>query len=116
MDRSEGSLRAPFRAAQEARENAAALRAESRRARRQAADVRAEANAILDGVGEMITHALRLRGFTLRAPVAATFRTDRGRSTGLEIVVQLEDPSHADAARAALSERFPDPLSTVIIR
>ena len=106
---------ASFRGAQEAREGAAALRGESRQARRHAAEIRAETNAILDTVAEMVARALRVRGFALRAPVAASFRTDHGGSTGIEIVVRLEDPSHADAAKAALDQRFPDPLSDVIV-
>jgi hypothetical protein len=77
--------------------------------------IQAETNAILDTVEEMIAHALQVRGFALRAPVAATFRTKQGGSTGLEILVRLQDPRHVDAARAALIERFPDPLSDVII-
>jgi hypothetical protein len=115
MDRPEESLAAPLRGAREARENAVALRGESRQARRHAAEVRAETNAILDTVAQMMARTLRGRGFVLRAPVAARFRADRGGSTGVEIVVRLEDPSHADAAKAALVERFPDPLSDVIV-
>ena len=78
--------------------------------------IHAETNAILDIVVKMIAHALRVQGFALRAPVAATFRTNQGGSTGLEILVRLEDPRHVDAARAALTERFPDPLSDLIVR
>ena len=74
-----------------------------------------ETNVILDTVAEMMSRVLRARGFALRAPVAATFRTAAGGSTGIEVVVRLDDPGHADAARAALVERFPDPLSDVIV-
>jgi hypothetical protein len=91
------------------------VRAESRRARRHAAAIHAETNAILDTVEEVIAHALQVRGFALRAPVAARSRMRNGRSTGLEIVVRLQDPRRADAAMAALFERYPDPLSDVIV-
>jgi hypothetical protein len=103
------------RGARQARDDAAVLRAESRTTRRHAAAMHAETNAILDTVGELIARALQVRGFALRAPVTARFRTRQGGSTGLEIVVRLEDPRHADAAMAALLERYPDPLSDVII-
>jgi hypothetical protein len=115
MDRPDECSAAPLRRAREAREAAAALRGESRQARRHAADVRAETNAILDTVAELVARALQGRGFDLRAPVAARFQLEPSGSTGVEIVVQLEDPSHAAAARAAVLERFPDPLADVIV-
>ena len=115
MDRLEKTSAASLRGAWEAREDAAALRAESRQARRHAADLRVESNAILDIVEELIARTLQVRGFVLRAPVAANFRTQAGGSTGVEVVVHLKDPSCADAAKAALVERFPDPLSEVIV-
>lgn len=105
-----------FRRTHDAREDAAALQGQSRQARRQAAKVHAETNAILDTVAEMMTCALRARGFALRAPVTARFRRDRTRSTGVEVVVRLREPQHADAAKAFLVERFPDPLSEMIVR
>jgi hypothetical protein len=91
------------------------LRGDSRQRRRHAAELDAEANLILDTVAKMIAYALETRRFVLRTPVAAEFRKVRGGSTGVEIVVHLEDPSHADAARALLVERFPDPMSDVIV-
>jgi len=100
---------------QEVRDEAVALRAESRRARQQSAEVRAERNAILDAVVLLATGLLRRHGFALRAPVAARFRMSEYGSTGVEIAVHLEDPSHAEAARVALLERFPDPLSDVLV-
>ena len=115
MDRPEERLAVSYGRAREAREAAAALRGESEQLRRHSAEIRAESNAILDTVAEMMAHALRARGLALRAPVAARFRTRQCGSTGVEIVVRLEDPSHADAARAALVDRFPDPLSDVIV-
>jgi hypothetical protein len=36
-------------------------------------------------------------------------------STGIVVAVRLHDPRRADAARAALVERFPDRLSQVIV-
>ena len=101
--------------AREARENAVALCNEAGQARRHAADIRAETNAILESVSEMMTQLLRLRGFSLGAPVAASFRTEPSESTGIEVVVRLSDPSHTDAARIALLESFPDDLSNVIV-
>src|SRR5881628_2492621 len=70
----EHSTAAPSDAArrQEVREQAMALRAESRRARQQSAEIRAERNAILDAVALLATGVLRRHGFRLRAPVAAT--------------------------------------------
>jgi hypothetical protein len=113
----EHSTAAPSDAArrQEVREQAMALRAESRRARQQSAEIRAERNAILDAVALLATGVLRRHGFRLRAPVAATFRMSEHGSTGVEIAVRLADPSHAEAARVALLERFPDPLSDVVV-
>ena len=115
MNRTSETRKAMLRGAHEAREDAAALRGESRQARRHAADICSETNAILDAVAEMMTRALDERGFRLLVPVAARFRTPEGGSTGVEVVVRLADPSHADAAKAALGERFPDPLSDVIV-
>jgi hypothetical protein len=115
MERPEETLAASFGRARNACENAAAPREKSRQARRHAADIRAETNAILDTVAEMMARVLRGRGFALRAPVAVRFRTQPTGSTGVEIVVRLEDPHHADAAKAALVERFPDPLADVIV-
>src|SRR3954465_14990022 len=102
MNGSDESLAVSFRRAREAREDAAALRGESRQARQHAAETRAETNAILDNVADMMARALRRRGFALHGPVAARFRTDQGGNTGVEIVVRLEDPSYAVAAKAAL--------------
>jgi hypothetical protein len=76
---------------QEVRNQAVALRAESRHARRQSAEVRGERNAILHAVALLAT------------------------STGVEIAVHLEDPTQAEAAKVALLERFPDPLSDVLV-
>src|SRR4051794_1206726 len=115
MDRPEQNLARSSRRAREAREDAVALRSESRQAVRHAAEIRAETSAILDSVAELIAHVLRRRGFALRAPVAASFRTVDGGRTGVEIVVRLEEPNRAAAAKAALAECFPDPLSDLIV-
>jgi hypothetical protein len=100
---------------QEVRNQAVALRAESRHARRQSAEVRGERNAILHAVALLATGVLRRHGFTLRAPVGARFRMSEHGSTGVEIAVHLEDPTQAEAAKVALLERFPDPLSDVLV-
>jgi hypothetical protein len=97
------------------RDDAAALRAESRQARWHAAEVRGEANAILDAVVPLVTDVLRRHGLALVAPVGARFRMAEGGTTGFEIAVRLEDPSDADEAKAAIVERFPDRLSEVVV-
>ena len=63
-----------------------------------------------------MSHALRRKGFELRAPIAVAFRTAEGGSTGVEIVVHLTDPSQREAAAAAIVERFPDRLSEILVR
>jgi hypothetical protein len=55
-------------------------------------------------------------GFALLAPVVARFRMTQSDSTGVEVAVRLTDPRHANAAKAAIVERFPDRLSEVIVR
>jgi hypothetical protein len=72
-------------------------------------------NALLDAVVQMVTDLLRRRGFSPLAPVRARFRTAENGSTGVVVAVRLEDPSHADPAKSAIAERFPDPLSEVIV-
>jgi hypothetical protein len=114
-ERPEESLPAVFGRAREAREDASALRGESRQARRHAAEIRTETTAILDAVADMMARVLRRRGFALRVPGGARFRMGPSGSTGIEIIVRLEDPGHAAAAKAALLERFPDPLADVIV-
>jgi hypothetical protein len=103
------------REGQKVRRDAAALRAESRQARRHAGEVRGEANAILDAVVLVVTDVLRRQGIALLAPVVARFRMVESGSTGVEVAVRLEDPSHADTAKAAIVERFPDRLSQVVV-
>jgi hypothetical protein len=100
----------------EVREGAVALRAETPQTRRRAAEMRSEANALLDAVVGMVTNVLRGHGFAVKAPVEARFRCDENGSTGFEVEVRLEEPSHADTATAVLIERFPDPLSSMIVR
>jgi hypothetical protein len=101
---------------QNVRDGAAGLRAGSRLARRHAAEVRHEANALLDAVALLVTDVLRRHGFALLAPVVARFRMNENGSTGVAVAVRLEDPSHADAAQAAIVERFPDRLSEVVVK
>jgi len=100
---------------QRLRNDAAALSAQSRQARRHAAEVCDEANAILDAAVLLVTDCLRRQGFALLAPVVASFRMAESGSTGIEIAVRLKDPSHAADAVAAIVERFPDRLSEVVV-
>jgi hypothetical protein len=97
------------------RDEAAAVRAQSGQAQRRAAELRGQANAILDTVALIVTDVLRRHGFALLAPVAARFRTAEAGNTGVEVAVRLADPSQAGAAKAAIVERFPDRLSEVIV-
>jgi hypothetical protein len=92
--------------ARERQEEASALRGESRQARRQAKAARS-ANVILEAAAALVTRALERDGFALAAPVMARF-LDRQLDTGIEIEVSLKDRRRADAARAALAERFGD--------
>ena len=100
----------------EVRAEAAALHAESAQTRRRAAEMRSEANALLDAVVGMVTNVLRGHGFAVHTPVEARFRRDDNGSTGFEIEVRLEEPGDADVATAVLTEQFPDPLSSMIVR
>jgi len=63
----------------------------------------------------IVTEVLRPGGFALLAPVAARFRTTENGNTGVEVAVRLEDPSRADAAKAAIVERYGDRLTDVIV-
>jgi len=96
----------------EVRDEAAASRAESRRA----TEVRGEKNAILDTVVRLVTDVLRRQGFALLAPVAARFRTTESGNTGVEVVVRLEDPSRDDAAKTAVVDGYPERLTDVVVR
>ena len=78
--------------------------------------MRSEANALLDAVVGMVTNVLRGHGFAVHAPVEARFRCDENGSTGFEVEVRLEEPGDAEVATAVLTERFPDPLSSMIVR
>jgi hypothetical protein len=95
------------------RGEAAAVRDESPRTR---AEISCDTNALIDAVVQMVTDVLLRQGFAVRAPVEARFRCDENGSTGVEVEVRLEIPGHADAATALLVERFPDPLSSMIVR
>jgi hypothetical protein len=103
------------RARRDVRDEAAAVRGESRQVRRRARDLRGETNAILDTVVMMVTDVLRRGGFELLAPVVASFRTTDTGNTGVEVAVRLEDPRQANAAKSAIAKRFPDHLSQVIV-
>jgi len=102
-------------ARRDVRDEAAAVRGESRQVRRRATELRGETNAILDTVVMMVTDVLRRDRFELLAPVVARFRTTETRNTGVEVAVLLQDPSQANAAKAAIFKRFPDHLSQVIV-
>jgi hypothetical protein len=115
MDRAEESPSTLFRAAREAREDAAALRAESRQARRRSGEIRHQSCAILDAVAQMMANLLRGRGYELREPVAARFRIAESGTSEVEVFIRLEDPRHVNAAKAVIAERFPDALSDVIV-
>ena len=78
--------------------------------------MRGEANALLDAVVGMVTNVLQGHGFVVHTPVEARFRCDENGSTGFEVEVRLEEPGDADVATAVLIERFPDPLSSMIVR
>ena len=79
-------------------------------------EISSDDNALLDAVVQMVTNVLLRQGFAVRAPVEASFRCHENGSTGIEVEVRLEVPGHADAATAVLVERFPDPLSIMIVR
>jgi hypothetical protein len=66
-------------------------------------------------VEKLMARALEPRGFALRAPVVARFRATPSGSTGVEVVVRLEDAGRADAAKVVLDECFPDPLLDVTV-
>jgi len=88
---------------------------DAQRKRRGVSVLMIEANVFLDEVAVMVTDFLEHHGFALLAPTGARFRSAENGSSGVEVVVRLEDPGHADAAKAALVERFPDRLSEVIV-
>jgi hypothetical protein len=64
-------------------------------------------NAILESAGAVIASFLKGRGFALAAPVTARFLTGAHGSSGVDVIIALEDPSEAPAARAAIYEHFP---------
>jgi hypothetical protein len=47
--------------------------------------------------------------------VPARFRTTESGNTGVEDVMRLEDPSRADAAKAAVVDGYPDRLTDVVV-
>jgi hypothetical protein len=104
--------------AQERRDEATALRAESRQARRQAELVRADGSVILEAAAAIMTDVLERRGIALAAPVMARFRTTEDASTGIEVEVRLEEPGQAEVARAAIEERIGDdsPVDVIHVR
>jgi len=113
--RADGQSPVDALARRDVRDEAAAVRGESRQVRRRARELRGETNAILDTVVMMVTDVLRRGGFELLPPVVARFRTTETGNTGVQVAVRLEDPSQANAAKAAIFKRFPDHLSQVIV-
>jgi hypothetical protein len=101
--------------AKAARGDAVALSAQSQQARRHAAEVAGDGSLLLDAVVLLLTEFLRRQGIALLEPVAARFRGGGDGSTGVAVTVRLEDPSYADAVKAALVERYPDRLSEVTV-
>jgi len=67
-------------------------------------------------VVRLVTDVLRRQKFALPAPVAARFRTTESGNTGVEVVVRLEDPSRADAAKTAVVDGYPERLTDVVVR
>jgi hypothetical protein len=63
-------------------------------------------NAILDAAQAIVTRLLTQRGFRLAEPVDAGFHRCAHGSTGVRITVKLSEPRRAQAARAAIAERF----------
>jgi hypothetical protein len=92
-------------ASAELREQSAALRAEGHQARTKAQAAREQSAAILEAVRELVAGALLARGLDVAA-VAARFRMADSGTTGVEVIVELEDPANADRAAAAIAERF----------
>jgi hypothetical protein len=89
----------------ELREQSTALRVEGHQARRKAQAARQQSAAILESVRELVAGVLHARGLDVAA-VAAHFRMADSGTTGIEVIVELEDPAHADRAAAAIAERF----------
>ena len=78
--------------------------------------MRGEANALLDAVVGMVTNVLQGHGFVVHTPVEARFRCDENGSTALLLAARSGHADDADVATAVLIERFPDPLSSMIVR
>jgi hypothetical protein len=98
---------AAIAAARRHRDDAAALRAESRQANHQArALVRQGANAILDSAAAIAESVLAGHRIALAEPVSARFRAHVHGSHGIELTVRLKDPARSAAAKRALIERF----------
>jgi DNA-binding IclR family transcriptional regulator len=92
--------------ARAAREDAAALAAQSRQTRRQARALGEVTAVILEQAQAIVREVLQAGGFAVAAPVRARFRTAEGGTTAVEVTLQLEDPAHVDRAAAALLERL----------
>jgi hypothetical protein len=85
---------------------AAALRAESRQARRHAAELRRERNVLVETAARIVADFLAQRGVAVAEPVSARLRTTEHGSTGVDVSVTLEDPADIDAVRAVIDDHF----------
>lgn len=63
-------------------------------------------NALLDSAASLVSGVLTRQGFSIARPVTATFQTAANGSSGVGITVELEDPSQAPAAEAAIHEHL----------
>lgn len=88
------------------REETAALTAQARQAVRHATALLTQGNAILESAVAITEMVLSRRRIALAAPVAARFNTDEFGSTGIELVVELADPTAVPIAERAIRERF----------
>jgi hypothetical protein len=99
-------LRAARSRAQERRDEAAPVHAESGQAVHPARAVQEQSNVLLETAASIVAGITIRRGFTLPRPVTAMFHMDAHGSTGIDVTVRLEDPRKAAAATAALHEHF----------
>lgn len=88
------------------RQDAAALTAQARQAVRHATTLVKQGNAILESAVAITEMVLSRRRIALAAPVAAKFNTDEFGSTGIELVVELADPTAVPIAEQAIREHF----------
>jgi hypothetical protein len=73
-------------------------------------------NAILRAAASIVTDVLAKQGHALAAPVRARFRTSPHGSTGVELTVELDDPSRVKTVIAAIAEHFGGEAAVDVIR